>query len=1326
MNIFKTITLTLGLFFIINTASARKFFVSSTSGNDNNTFTQAQSQTTPWASINKVNSQMASFAAGDTICFKRGESFFGQLVVNKGGTAAAPIVFTDYGTGNLPIITGELALSNWTSAGTNIYKTTAASLVRRPSLLWWNNQIMQIARYPNFNSTDGGYLTIDTCSGKTWLKSSGIPAATNWVGAEAVIRNKQWLIDRPEVISQNGNELTISSANTETVYGVFRYYDIPRYWGMFLQNAVGALDQQGEYCFNNTTKELFVYSTAQPASGVIKVSVIDTLVRVQTNISNISFKNISFQFANKMGIVAIDCPNLKIENCKMQYVGRCFASLRSNGLVLKQNIFTDSENNGFEYIYGDNVVITENEFRRMGLRRGAGLSGDGTYVGLSLTGTGYTVTNNIVDSVGYNAVETSGCNNLLLKNNEISNALLVKTDGGGVYSYYDNPTVGRVYEANIVRDIIGDDFGTNNRSLNSYGMYADENSNRISFLNNTISNVKTGAIFTHISNKHIIRNNSFVNCGKGIYQIFEAKDTALSALSTIKNNIFHNDNPNRESYGFGSGIPIFNSAVFSLHDSNYFQKPFDKLKLNIRGWYYTPDGSYTTNSWTLARWKAQNNTQINTLVGAQLAPYYAVLSTVGNNRINDSAFNNTNIWSTWYVPGGYSNVVLDRNEGGVLDGGCLQTNLNTITNDEANSIVVGTYAIGDLQKGKNYIFKFSGKASAQSNGMSMYTFNPSPYTSTAEGQQWDMDTTRREYEFLVQPTVSKTTNQLEIDCRETAATLYLDNMSLREANIAYTNPNDYVFFKYNATTSAITQTLPAGFWKDVKEIVYSGTITIQPFASVILYKTNTPICNTPTSLSSNSITTNSATVSWAAVSGAVNYTVEYKLASASTWTVLANTASTTQNITGLSASSLYDWRVKTNCTSNQSTYTTAQFTTATPPCSAPTGLSSSNITTNSATLNWAAVSGAINYTVEYKLASASTWIVMLNTSNTSQNITGLSASSLYNWRVKTNCANNQSTYTTAQFTTVAPAPTCNKNVLFVNVYGVAYAGTADKAMVDRMTAMGYTVTVKQDYYVTTADTAGKGLIFISPTVVPSYVGTKFRNVSKPVVVCDNAMFVNMSMVGNGASNSSYVYLNNINITNATHPIASGVTTGVISSNNNYAYWGNPSTSAAKIANVPGNTNRWMVYSYDAGNAMSGLNAPGRRVGYYLYDNAALYFNANAWKLFDNIINWTTCNNLTGARVANYTIAAEPSTKEASLEISKVLSLFPDPVTDVLTITGLQANSVIQVMDIKGSLIQTITTTQATQRLTVSSFTAGTYLLRITHNNRSQLLRFIKH
>jgi len=196
------------------------------------------------------------------------------------------------------------------------------------------------------------------------------------------------------------------------------------------------------------------------------------------------------------------------------------------------------------------------------------------------------------------------------------------------------------------------------------------------------------------------------------------------------------------------------------------------------------------------------------------------------------------------------------------------------------------------------------------------------------------------------------------------------------------------------------------------------------------------VCVAPAGLSSTPGAT-SATVSWSAVSGASSYAVEYKLNSSATWTSFSTAQTgTSANLTGLTAASLYDWRVSATCPSGTTSATAAQFTTTeVPVCAAPAGLSSTPAATT-ATVSWTAVSSAVSYAVQYKLNTSATWINFSTAqTGTTASLTGLTAASLYDWRVTTNCASGSSTATAAQFTTLT-APTCP------GVYDVSTNGTA--------------------------------------------------------------------------------------------------------------------------------------------------------------------------------------------------------------------------------------------------------------------------------------------
>jgi hypothetical protein len=77
--------------------NARKFYVdpSSTATTSNGSFSA------PFKSIAQVNSTL--LLAGDTVFFKSGKVFSGTLNIRHSGTASDPIVFTNYGSGYIPV-----------------------------------------------------------------------------------------------------------------------------------------------------------------------------------------------------------------------------------------------------------------------------------------------------------------------------------------------------------------------------------------------------------------------------------------------------------------------------------------------------------------------------------------------------------------------------------------------------------------------------------------------------------------------------------------------------------------------------------------------------------------------------------------------------------------------------------------------------------------------------------------------------------------------------------------------------------------------------------------------------------------------------------------------------------------------------------------------------------------------------------------------------------------------------------------------------------------------------------------------------------------------
>ncbi|MDQ3142775.1 MAG: M12 family metallo-peptidase [Bacteroidota bacterium] len=185
-------------------------------------------------------------------------------------------------------------------------------------------------------------------------------------------------------------------------------------------------------------------------------------------------------------------------------------------------------------------------------------------------------------------------------------------------------------------------------------------------------------------------------------------------------------------------------------------------------------------------------------------------------------------------------------------------------------------------------------------------------------------------------------------------------------------------------------------------------------------------CPVPTGLAASNITQTTATLSWAAAAGAVSYDFEYKLNTAQTWTLI-NRTNTSVNLTGLTAASLYNTRVRTRCQSANSAYSAVvNFTTlGTGTCGVPTNLAVTNITSSTATASWTLVVGATSYNFQYKLATSGNWS-QLNVITTNVNLTGMTPSTAYNVRVQSVCGAQTSAFgPVVNFTTLPASSYCN-------------------------------------------------------------------------------------------------------------------------------------------------------------------------------------------------------------------------------------------------------------------------------------------------------------
>jgi hypothetical protein len=518
------------------------------------------------------------------------------------------------------------------------------------------------------------------------------------------------------------------------------------------------------------------------------------------------------------------------------------------------------------------------------------------------------------------------------------------------------------------------------------------------------------------------------------------------------------------------------------------------------------------------------------------------------------------------------------------------------------------------------------------------------------------------------------------------------------------------------------------------------------------------VCAAPTGLAASVITTTGASVSWSAVSGAASYAVDYKLSTATTWTSVATaTTATTVAISGLTASTLYDYRISTNCgTNGASGFTAAQFTTTAPfVCAAPAGLAATGISATGATVSWTAVSGAASYAVDYKLNTSTTWISAATaTTTTSVAISGLTTSSLYDYRVSTNCGTNgASGFTAAQFTTIAasvcgtafePNETIATAAAISNgVTNSAAITTATDIDIFKITTTATSSIVYNlvgpsgvDYDLTIFNSAGTQIGSSAGTTATETVsltsqaaGTYYIQVigyngafsatCYTIKATASTATSCLSTYDNAANNTA----NNATSTAPVIPFNTDIT-GQIATSGDIDQYKFTITTAGTITltltTLPANFNLRLINS--AGSILVTSAQTGTTSESIAYTAAAGVYYARVYAPVSSTFNATSCYTLK----VQLGTATKPGDVNAETSSKKLTNVYPNPAHDKLNIniTGYEGVSEIRVLDVNGKQLATQRTAQTNSIMDISKFARGIYLVKIYTSNGEVINRKI--
>lgn len=569
------------------TSFGTNYYISNAGSDGNNGLTPA----TSWQTTGKING--ASFNAGDSILFKRGDTFYGHIIIKNNGSIGKAIIFSSFGTGANPVISGFTKVNSWTSLGSNLWESTSAvSANSRISLVSINGGLVAMGRYPN-----SGWRTVGSSTGNSITDPT--LDATNWSGAELVTRKTQWVIDRDLITSQSGTTINFTASS---------FYSPTNGYGYFIQNDIRTLDSQNEWYYNTTTKKISVYSTTQPIN--VSVSSVDTLISMLYK-SDISISGIDFTGAGKGSISMGSCAKVKITNCtfNLNYSGIISNDWggSSDSIILRSCTFSNIQNDGvFLSSEFTNGIIDSNLFKNVGLIPGMSGSGDNSATSFaSQAQNGSSISYNKVDSCGYIGIFFSG-SNTTVNNNYVNNTCFIKGDGAGIYfktepSFSDTNVKVR---NNIVRNTTGNLSGTTSTYPSAHGIYLDDYATNVELYGNTVYKSGAGGLFIHNGSHINVHNNIFFDNYDS--QLLFQNDNGMPSLtgSSFFNNQFIARLSNQLCLNY-----ISNNAVtaWGSMDSNYYARPIND-SLVFSGTINNA-GSYQKNN--LTGWQSYSGFDLN-------------------------------------------------------------------------------------------------------------------------------------------------------------------------------------------------------------------------------------------------------------------------------------------------------------------------------------------------------------------------------------------------------------------------------------------------------------------------------------------------------------------------------------------------------------------------------------------------------------------------------------------------------------------------------------------------------------------------------------------
>jgi hypothetical protein len=383
----------------------------------------------------------------------------------------------------------------------------------------------------------------------------------------------------------------------------------------------------------------------------------------------------------------------------------------------------------------------------------------------------------------------------------------------------------------------GAPYGRNSSTLFVSGIYMDGRTMNVNILNNTVFNNGKNGIHCNNPNYITVRGNTSYN-NLNAMSVMRWSWGSIRGFSVKGNTFFPKTEMQRGFYYTNSGMnePTTTTVKSTLTnlgsiDSNIYNT-VNPTTFNFEIYGTTGGALIQTTPLAIEGWRSVASHDNNGKKPAKIPTSYTLGSLVGANKFLNGTFTSGITGITLFG----SNVLGAWDNTGKISGGSYKMSFSS---PAANKYALLHAPVGAISSAKKYVLRLSTYGTTQQGIVRAYIRkSTSPYTNLTSTQTKTFVTGRVDHEFLFTAPTSAAAGSLVIEIEQNSGTTYIDNVSFYEATATLYDPAAQIRFEYNATKAAKTIALGASYTA-VNGTVYSSSVTLQPFTSIILIKNAT-------------------------------------------------------------------------------------------------------------------------------------------------------------------------------------------------------------------------------------------------------------------------------------------------------------------------------------------------------------------------------------------------------------------------------------------------------------------------------------------------------